>query len=90
MVVHVFNPSTKETEAGRSLSSRPIWSTEQIPKQPSLGSKGSHRKQNAGDVVIEQEAMFQPQLAADLVDFSHVVLVLESRIEERGLWNLPL
>jgi hypothetical protein len=28
MVVHVFNPSTREAEAGKSLSSRPAWSTE--------------------------------------------------------------
>jgi hypothetical protein len=26
--VHTFNPSTLEAEAGRSLSSRPAWSTE--------------------------------------------------------------
>jgi hypothetical protein len=27
MVVHAFNPSTREAEAGGSLSSRPAWST---------------------------------------------------------------
>jgi hypothetical protein len=27
VVVHVFNPSTREAEAGRFLSSRPAWST---------------------------------------------------------------
>jgi hypothetical protein len=27
MVVHAFNPSTLEAEAGRFLSSRPAWST---------------------------------------------------------------
>jgi hypothetical protein len=27
MVVHAFNPSTREAEAGRFLSSRPAWST---------------------------------------------------------------
>ena len=27
MVAHVFNPSTREAEAGRFLSSRPVWST---------------------------------------------------------------
>jgi hypothetical protein len=26
--VHTFNPSTREAEAGRFLSSRPAWSTE--------------------------------------------------------------
>jgi hypothetical protein len=28
VVVHAFNPSTWEAEAGRFLSSRPAWSTE--------------------------------------------------------------
>jgi major histocompatibility complex class I len=28
LVVHAFNPSTREAEAGGSLSSRPAWSTE--------------------------------------------------------------
>jgi major histocompatibility complex class I len=27
MVAHAFNPSTREAEAGRFLSSRPAWST---------------------------------------------------------------
>jgi hypothetical protein len=36
MVVHNFNPSTWETEAGRSLSSRPKWSTKQAVEQPGL------------------------------------------------------
>jgi hypothetical protein len=27
VVVHTFNPSTREAEAGRFLSSRPAWST---------------------------------------------------------------
>jgi hypothetical protein len=28
VVAHAFNPSTWEAEAGRFLSSRPVWSTE--------------------------------------------------------------
>jgi hypothetical protein len=28
VVVHAFNPSTREAEAGGSLSLRPAWSTE--------------------------------------------------------------
>jgi hypothetical protein len=34
MVAHAFNPSTWEAEAGGFLSSRPAWSTEQVPGQP--------------------------------------------------------
>jgi len=30
VVVHAFNPSTGEAEAGRSMSSRPAWSTEEF------------------------------------------------------------
>ena len=34
-----FNPSTWEAEAGRSLSLRLAWSTEQVPGQPRLYKK---------------------------------------------------
>jgi hypothetical protein len=36
MVAHAFNPSTREAEAGRFLSSRPAWSTKWAPGQPGL------------------------------------------------------
>jgi hypothetical protein len=36
VVAHAFNPSTREAEAGGSLSSRPAWSTEGVPGQPGL------------------------------------------------------
>jgi hypothetical protein len=39
VVVHAFNPSTWEAEAGRSLSSKPAWSTEQVARH-----LGIHRK----------------------------------------------
>jgi hypothetical protein len=35
-VVHAFNPSTWEAEAGGFLSSRPAWSTDCVPGQPEL------------------------------------------------------
>jgi hypothetical protein len=38
--VYIINPSTRDAEAGRSLSSRPLWSMEGFPGQPGL------RKQN--------------------------------------------
>ena len=36
MVVHAFNPSTWEAEAGRYLSLGPAWSWEWVPGQPGL------------------------------------------------------
>jgi hypothetical protein len=36
VVVHAFNPSTWEAEAGGFLSSRPAWSTELVLGQPGL------------------------------------------------------
>ena len=39
VVVQAFNPSTWEAEAGRLLSSRPAYSTEQVP-----GQSGLHRE----------------------------------------------
>jgi hypothetical protein len=40
IVVHTFNPSTEETEAGKSLNWKlPI---ERGPGQPSLDSKGNY------------------------------------------------
>ena len=36
VVVHAFNPSTWETEAGRFMSLRPAWPTKWVPGQPGL------------------------------------------------------
>jgi hypothetical protein len=36
VVVHAFNPSTWEAEAGEFLGSRPAWSTKWVPGQPGL------------------------------------------------------
>ena len=35
-MVHTFNSSTQEAEAGRSLSLRPAWSTEWVSGQPGI------------------------------------------------------
>jgi hypothetical protein len=40
MVVHTFNPSTQEAGAGKSLSSRPAWST----KVSSRTARATQRK----------------------------------------------
>jgi hypothetical protein len=36
VVAHTFNPSTREVEEGRFLSSRPAWFTKWVPGQPGL------------------------------------------------------
>jgi hypothetical protein len=46
VVAHAFNPSTREAEAGRFLSSRPAWSTEWVPGQPGLHREILSRKTN--------------------------------------------
>jgi hypothetical protein len=47
VVVHTFNPSTWEAEAGRFLSSRLAWSTKWVPGQPELYRETlSWKKQN--------------------------------------------
>ena len=51
VVMHIFNLSTQKTEAGASLSLRPVWST--VPGQPGLDSEGSHHNQKAGGDAIE-------------------------------------
>jgi hypothetical protein len=44
VVVHAFNPSTWEAEAGEFLSSRPAWSIKWVPGQPGLYRETLSRK----------------------------------------------
>jgi hypothetical protein len=44
VVVHDFNPSTLEAEAGGFLSSRPAWSIEWVPGQPGIYRETLSRK----------------------------------------------
>jgi hypothetical protein len=44
-VVHTFNPSTQEAEAGRFLSSRPAWSTKWVPDSQGYTEKPCLKKQ---------------------------------------------
>jgi hypothetical protein len=46
MVVHAFNPSTWEAEAGRFLSLRLAWSSERSPGQPGLHRETLSQKTN--------------------------------------------
>ena len=53
MVVHRFNPRTQQGVAGKSLSLRSTWSTDQVSGHSSLGSEGDHQNQEASKDVIE-------------------------------------
>jgi hypothetical protein len=44
VVVHAFNPSTWEAEAGGFLSLRPAWSTKRVPGQPGLYRETLYKK----------------------------------------------
>jgi hypothetical protein len=44
VVVHTFNPSTWEAEAGGFLNSRPAWSTKSVSGQPGLYRETLPRK----------------------------------------------
>jgi hypothetical protein len=46
VVVHAFNPSTREAEAGGFLSLRPAWSTKGVPGQPGLYRETLSQKKN--------------------------------------------
>jgi hypothetical protein len=59
MVVSTFeDPSTRETEAGRSLSLKPTWSTELIPGQPGL-----HRE----TMALKKQPPYQAGVAHPLI-----------------------
>jgi hypothetical protein len=44
VVACIFDPSTREAEAGKSLSLRPAWSTEGVLVQPGLHRKKTKTK----------------------------------------------
>jgi hypothetical protein len=69
MVTHTrtFNPSTKEAEANGSLSSRPAWSTGQVPGQPKLPRNPVSKKKAAGRAVVAELVPGQPGLHRNLV-----------------------
>lgn len=83
MVAHTFDPRTWKAEAGGYPSLGPVWSTEQVLRQPSLTNEGNHWSQKAGADITEQGVLLQLQQAAELGGFGQVALALESRIQER-------
>ena len=59
--VHVFNPGTREAEAG-SLSLRPTWSIEQVPGQPGRLKEtlSQETETGAGEMVQRLKALDVP------------------------------
>jgi hypothetical protein len=51
VVVHAFNASSWEAEAGRFLSSRPAWSTEWVPGQPGLHRETLSQKKKKRNTI---------------------------------------
>jgi hypothetical protein len=59
VVVHAFNPSTREAEAGGFLSSRLAWSTKWVPGQPGLHRETlSQTKQTKTNKMVSTEDSF--------------------------------
>ena len=54
-MTHTFSPSTREAEAAESLSSRPAWSTEQVPGQPELREETLSQKEKGSKEGRERE-----------------------------------
>ena len=69
VVAHAFNPSTWEAEAGRFLSSRPVWSTEWVPGQPGLHRETLSRKKKKK----KKEKKRKKYMVYGLLDLSYEV-----------------
>jgi hypothetical protein len=59
VVAHAFNPSTREAEAGRFLSSRPAWSTkfqdsQSYTEKPCLEKQKTNNKQTNKQTKTKQ------------------------------------
>jgi hypothetical protein len=59
MATHTFNPSTREAEVGRFLSSRPAWSTKWVPGQPGLYRETLSRKTKKKRIWKKKPEQFQ-------------------------------
>jgi hypothetical protein len=62
VVVHAFNPSTWEAEAGGFLSLRPAWSTEWVPGQPGLHRETLSRKTKTNKQTNKQKPKQNPYI----------------------------
>jgi hypothetical protein len=71
LAVHTFNPSTWEAEEGRSQSSRPAWSTEQVPGQPGLNREALSQERKK---EIQQQPTIRTQVTVKVGDFDTSLL----------------
>ena len=51
VVAHALNPSTEESKACEPVSSKPAWTTEQVPGQPGLHREISSPKPKEKDAL---------------------------------------
>ena len=73
MLTHIFNFSTQVAEPGRSLSLRPVWSTDGVP-----GQSGLHRKTQSQKQQQQQRRQQQQKQHYDLWTESQVLKVTQS------------
>lgn len=89
------NPDAEWNKGSGGLGARPYpvqLSSYDKELKESFSCKADHPQQEAAAAadVIEQGATFQPQQAAELISFGHVVLALRVRDTRKKLWDLPL
>jgi hypothetical protein len=65
VMAHIFNPSTREAEAGGLLSLRPAWSTEWVPGQPGLHRETLSRKKPIKNKQTKIKWLSQSQFLSD-------------------------
>lgn len=84
MVIHTFNPNSQVAEVGRRIcvSSRPTWSTKQVPGQPEPHYRRDHvstkdivktgHAMTEGDGRVEKEEMAVSVPELPHVEVAHV------------------
>jgi hypothetical protein len=84
VVAHAFNPSTREVEAGRFLSSRPAWSTKRVPGQPGLHretlSQKTNKKRSLGWAEREEKGSIFKVLKVTLKFFTYLPRTKQSEL----------
>jgi hypothetical protein len=74
VLVHTFNPSSREAEAGRFLSLRPAWSTKWVLGQPEL-----YR-----EILSQEKKCINNFLTSDTKEFIYDMLVDSCKIQVKS------